>query len=151
VSSASVRSIPALTARMLAPGCCEMLTTAASRPLPVTRAVRSGAPGKTRATSATRTATPLRTATGVWPISAAEPQSPEASTRCSRPPAAYRPTGARRLEERRAATTSSTVRLAASRRLGSATTSISRVSVADTSTRPTPGTRDRAGRTTKKA
>ena len=49
---------------------------------------------------------------------------------------------------RSAVTTSSTVSPAASRRPGSATTSISRVSVAETSTRPTPGTRASAGRTT---
>ncbi len=86
--SASVWSIPALTARMLAPGCCEMLITEASRPLPVTSEVRSGEPGKTWATSATRIVAPFFTAMVARATSAAELISPEASTRCSRPPAA---------------------------------------------------------------
>ena len=131
--------------------CCEMLTMAASWPPPVTRLVRSGEPGKTVATSATRIVAPRRTATGVSAIWAGEEKRPEASTRFCRPADGKRPTGASWLAVRRASETSCTVRPVARSFPGSVTTSNSRLSVAMTSTLPTPGTRDTAGRTTKKA
>ena len=56
---ASAASTPCFTARMLAPICCEMLIEIASRPLPVTSSVRSGAPGTTVPRSETRMVAPF--------------------------------------------------------------------------------------------
>ncbi len=82
----SARSMPALTVRTSVLTCCERVMRAASRPLPVARVVRSGDPGKTWATSATRSVAPLRTAIGVAATSPTECQASEASTRYCRPP-----------------------------------------------------------------
>jgi hypothetical protein len=71
---------------MLEPICWETLSSAAGLPLPVTSVTRSGAPGKTWATSATRSAAPFFTTMGELAISPADFHSPEASTRYWMPP-----------------------------------------------------------------
>ena len=72
---------------MFEPTCCETLMLAATRPSPVISMVRSGAPCWTVATSETRMVVPPLTTSGVGGMSSSDFHSPDASTRCCRPPA----------------------------------------------------------------
>ena len=117
--------------RMFAPTCCDTLMLAASRPFPVMRPVRSGAPGKTSrcpAPAARHPAGPRPASARCRSIDGHRPGCEHellhaAGRRSARPArAGWRPSAA--------PATSCTVRPAASRRAGSATTSISRVSLA---------------------
>jgi len=114
----------------------------------VTSSVRSGVPGATDATSPTFTTAPLRRRIGVSAIRRVESHSPDTTARYCASSFTKRPTGASLFASARAAETSSTVSPAASALAGSTTTSISRLSLERTSTRPVPGTRASAGRTT---
>ena len=70
-----------------------MLIDTASRPLPVMRSVRSGAPRVTVPRSDTRRVVPFFTFTGACAMSSRLVHRPEASARCCSPDSWNRPTG----------------------------------------------------------
>ena len=147
--SCSADSTPARTSRMLAPICCETLMFAATRPV---AADERGAIGRARwtvATSETRIVAPPLTTIGVARMSSIVFHRPDASDEVLQPaggvaarPAAAGSTPAARRRRRR----SSGRRRQPARDRRSPRSPACRS--ASTSTLPTPGTRDSAGRIT---